>query len=103
MYRRKMSLRTVEGAWRGASRCAKPATRARGGPRVERLFDWRTAASGCAMQPHDTRLGVRHHAAHPLGGGHHRIPDTVSITVARRVAMRWRHHLRCTVLAVVVA
>jgi|SRR6266496_2161004 len=29
------------------------------------------------------------------------IPDTVSITVARRVAMRWRHHLRCTVPAAV--
>src|SRR6266536_4900051 len=58
-------------------------------------------ASGRATQPHDARLGFRHHAAHPLGGGHHRIPDTVSITVARRLAMRWRHHLRYTVLAAV--
>ena len=29
-------------------------------------------ASGRATQPHDARLGFRHHAAHPLGGGHHR-------------------------------
>ncbi len=36
----------------------------------------------------------------PLGGGHHRIPDTVSITVPRRLAMRWRHHPRYTILAV---
>src|SRR6266705_6381754 len=99
MYRR-MSLRTVESprAWGKPMREAR--ARARGGPRVERLLDSRTEASGRAMQPHDARLGLRHHAAHPLGGGRHRIPDTVSITVARRLAMRRRHRLRCTVLAV---
>src|SRR6266571_1681943 len=99
MYRR-MSLRTVESslAWGKPMREAR--ARARGGPRVERLLDSRTEASGRAMQPHDARLGVRHPAAHTLGGGHHRIPDTVSITVARRLAMRRRHRLRCTVLAV---
>jgi hypothetical protein len=96
-----MSLRTVEWclAWGKPMREARDPCTRRATRRAS--IDSRTEASGRAMQPHDARLGFRHHAAHPLGGGHHRIPDTVSITVARRLAMRRRHHLRYTGLAVV--
>src|SRR6266496_2567323 len=93
---------------------------ARGGLSAVRLFHSRTDASGHAMHPHDAASGfgtmllsaatenrtgrrqlIRFRlpltAADPLGG-RHRIPDTLSITAMRRLAIAGGDPSSCTVL-----
>ncbi len=88
MYRRKMSLRTVEWclAWGKPMREARdPCTR-----RATRRASIRSRGLrrlGVPCNSHDARLGFRHPAAHPLGGGHHEYPTPSP--------SRWRAAWRC--------